>query len=107
MFSCDNITAFDFDVVPDVNNNMFIAFLSILVDIYSLFPYYYADTSNFKKKGYCNPLYRVGAESKLSREIFSAIYSYLSGGQEKFVKFPTTPHPLDRSGQHKWEISPR
>lgn len=76
-------------------------------DIYSLFPYYYADTSNFKKKGYCNPLYRVGAESKLSREIFSAIYSYLSGGQEKFVKFPTTPHPLDRSGQHKWEISPR
>jgi len=83
--------------------------LGLLVqkDIYSLFPYYYADTSNFKRKGYCNPLYRVGAEAKLSRDIFSEIYNYLSGGQERFNRFPTTPHPLDRSGQHKWEISPR
>lgn len=77
-------------------------------DIYSLFPYYYADTSNFKRKGYCNPLYRINPELKISKEIFTEIYQYLSGNREaKFIKFPTGAHPLDRSGQHKWEISPR
>ena len=76
-------------------------------EIYSLFPYYYVDTSNFKKKGYCNPLYKVGEESKVAREIFDGIYNYLSGGVGKFSRFPTGTHPLDRSGQHKWEISPR
>ena len=35
MFFCDNITAFDFDVVPDVNNNMLILLLSILTLSYS------------------------------------------------------------------------
>ena len=43
IFFCDSITAFDFDVVPDVNNKIFIAFSSIFADMYSLFP----SSSNF------------------------------------------------------------
>lgn len=83
--------------------------LALIVEkeIYSLFPMYYADTSVFKRKGYCNLLYRVGEDNRLSREIFSKIYRHLSGDREGFVKFPTELHPLDRSGQHKWDVSPR
>lgn len=76
-------------------------------EIYSLFPYYYSNTSHFKKKGYCNPLYIAGNEESDARSVFLGIYNYLSGGHGRFTKFPTGTHPMDRSGQHKWEISPR
>jgi len=81
--------------------------LLIEKEIYSLFPYYYTNTSHFKKKGYCNPLYLAGIGDNLPRNIFLGIYNYLSGGNGRFHKFPTGTHPMDRSGQHKWEISPR
>jgi hypothetical protein len=83
--------------------------LGILVqkEIYSLFPYHYVNTANFKRKGYCNPLYIVGKTATSGKDIFNSIFNYLSGGQATFSKFPTGTHPLDRSGQHKWEISPR
>jgi hypothetical protein len=82
--------------------------LSIILqrEIYSMFPYYYADTSQFKRKGYCNPMYRAGEFASNPREIFEEIFYYLSNGST-FKTFPTSNHPLDRSGQHKWEISPR
>jgi hypothetical protein len=75
-------------------------------EVYSLFPYYYVDTAQFKRKGYCNPLYRAGELSDNPKEIFHDIYYYLSNGSN-FRTFPNTNHPLDRSGQHKWEVSPR
>jgi hypothetical protein len=75
-------------------------------EIYSMFPYYYKDTAEFKKKSYCNPLYLVGTELTNAKEIFSQIYMLLSNGNE-FTTFPTGSHPMDRSGQHKWEVSPR
>lgn len=82
--------------------------LGILVqrEIYSMFPPYYTDTAKFKRKGYCNPLYAAGAESDDPKKIMSDIYFYLSNGSS-FLRFPTGMHPMDRSGQHKWEISPR
>jgi len=82
--------------------------LGLLIEneIYSLFPYYYVNTSNFKRKSYCNPLYQVDTTQDV-KNIFLGIYSYLSGGQQNFTKFPTSNHPLDRSGQHKWDVSPR
>lgn len=83
--------------------------LGILIEeeIYSIFPYYYVNTGNFKRKGYCNPLYKVNIDTNSPRDIFLGIYNYLSGGESRFTKFPTGTHPLDRSGQHKWDISPR
>jgi hypothetical protein len=83
--------------------------LGILIEeeIYSIFPYYYVNTGNFKRKGYCNPLYKVNIDTNNPRDIFLGIYNYLSGGGNRFTKFPTGTHPLDRSGQHKWDISPR
>jgi len=83
--------------------------LGVLIEhqIYSMFPYYYINTSNFKRKGYCNPLYKLDANLNDAKSIFIGIYNYLSGGANTFSKFPTGTHPMDRSGQHKWEISPR
>ncbi len=75
-------------------------------EIYSLFPLFYTDTSQFKRKGYCNPLYNVGIRLSDPNRIFNEVYCYLSGG-DGFKSFPNSNHPLDRSGQHKWEISPR
>lgn len=76
-------------------------------EIYSLFPYFYVNTGNFKRKSYCNPMYNVGVNDTTPREIFNSIFRYLSGGLTRFSKFPVGTHPMDRSGQHKWEISPR
>lgn len=75
-------------------------------EVYALFPYFYCDTSQFKRKSYCGPLYTVGLNKTSGEDIFDDIYTWLSGGEE-FVKFTTKRHPLDRSGQHKWEVSPR
>jgi hypothetical protein len=75
-------------------------------EIYSLFPLFYADTAQFKRKSYCGPLYNVGTDRNSPEEIFAGIYCWLSNG-ENFRSFPKGPHPLDRSGQHKWEVSPR
>lgn len=76
-------------------------------EVYTLFPYFYADTGQFKRKGYCNPMYREFEELTSPGKIFSGIYYYLSNGSNFGGKFPTNNHPMDRSGQHKWEISPR
>ena len=43
----DNITAFDFDVVPDVNNNIAILSLSISQFTYSLFPFFNISAPSF------------------------------------------------------------
>ena len=77
-------------------------------EIYAMFPYYYVDTSTFKRKSYCSPLPHVGVNNSTPLEIFSELFFWLSNNTTKFRKsFPTGPHPMDRSGQHKWEISPR
>ena len=76
-------------------------------EIYSMFPYYYADTSKFKKKSYCGPLPKIGLERSTYKDIFSDIFFYLSNGGVFSKTLPTGPHPMDRSGQHKWEISVR
>jgi hypothetical protein len=52
-------------------------------------------------------MYNVGVNDTTPREIFNSIFRYLSGGLTRFSKFPVGTHPMDRSGQHKWEISPR
>jgi hypothetical protein len=75
--------------------------------VYAMFPYYYADTSKFKKKSYCGPLPVVGVFEKDARGIFSSLFLWLSNGVPYGRSLPTGPHPMDRSGQHKWEISPR
>jgi hypothetical protein len=76
-------------------------------EIFDLFPFYYRDTSNFKKKSYCGPLYKVGTDEITAPDIFSQVFVTLSGGREWTGRFPTGNHPMDRSGEHKWEISPR
>jgi len=76
-------------------------------DIYAMFPYYYVDTSKFKRKSYCGPLPKVGLDKDNARDIFSALFLWLSNGIVFGRSLPTGPHPMDRSGQHKWEISPR
>jgi len=76
-------------------------------EIYKLFPYYYVDTSNFKRKSYCNPLPNLGATLTDTNEIFKVIYHWLSSGNEFSGRFPTGQHPLDRDGQHKWEVNSR
>ena len=75
-------------------------------EIYSMFPYFYIDTSQFKRKSYCGPLPPIGKDLTSPTEIMSDLYQYLSNGQT-FTRFPTGVHPMDRSGQHKWEVSPR
>ena len=75
-------------------------------EVYSMFPYYYVDTAKFKRKSYCGPLPQLSTESTSPKEIFSSLYYHLSGGSS-FSRFPTGPHPMDRSGQHKWDVSPR
>jgi hypothetical protein len=75
-------------------------------EIYSLFPVAYIDTAQFKRKSYCGPLYKIDSNLTTPIDILSGLYYFLSNGG-KFSKFPTAPHPLDRSGQHKWEVSPR
>lgn len=72
-----------------------------------MFPYYYVDTSKFKRKSYCGPLPKVGLDKDNARDIFSALFLWLSNGIVFGRSLPTGPHPMDRSGQHKWEISPR
>jgi hypothetical protein len=82
--------------------------LVIQDEIYSLFPYYYMDTSKFKKKGYCNPLPNMGANLSNHNEIFSEFYKFLTGEMAEFKgKFPTGNHPMDRVGQQKWQINSR
>lgn len=76
-------------------------------EVYKMFPYYYADTSKFKKKSYCGPLPLVGLKKNTPHGIFSELFSWLSNGQVFGRSLPSGPHPMDRSGQHKWEISPR
>lgn len=80
--------------------------LLIQKDIYALFPYYYVDTSKFKKKSYCGPLPSLGLDKMSPNKIFEALYFNLSGGLE-FSRFPITEHPMDRNNQQKWQISPR
>jgi hypothetical protein len=72
-----------------------------------MFPYFYIDTAQFKRKSYCGPLPRYELESTDALEIFSGLYYFLSNGNTFGSRFPTGAHPMDRSGQHKWDISPR
>lgn len=76
-------------------------------EIYTMFPYFYIDTAQFKRKSYCGPLPRYELESTDALEIFSGLYYFLSNGNTFGSRFPTGAHPMDRSGQHKWDISPR
>jgi len=80
--------------------------LLIQHDVYSIFPYYYSNTAEFKRKSYCGPLPDFAISNDNANDIFNEMYIWLSGGN-KFSKFPTGPHPLDRTGQQKWQITPR
>jgi hypothetical protein len=71
-----------------------------------MFPYYYINTAEFKKKSYCGPLPKHDGLKTGAVNIFSTLYYWLSNGNS-FTRFPVGPHPMDRSGQHKWEVSPR
>lgn len=83
--------------------------LSLMLErnLYAMFPYYYADTSKFKRKSYCGPLPRLALSAENPTDIYGDFFTWLTGGMRPGKSFPTMPHPLDRSGQHKWEISPR
>lgn len=76
-------------------------------EIYAMFPYFYMDTAQFKRKSYCGPLPGLGMGCTDASDIFSNLYYYLSNGNSFGGRFPTGAHPMDRSGQHKWEVSPR
>lgn len=80
--------------------------LIIQTEVYSLFPYFYTNTAEFKKKSYCGPLPTLGTTSVGANKIFADLYFWLSNGGG-FTRFPTGPHPMDRSGQQKWNVSPR
>ena len=82
--------------------------LALLIEdeIYSLFPYHYRDTSKFKRKSYCGPLPRVCMSDDTASGILNGLFMTIGDGHE-FTTFPKNQHPFDRSGQHKWEVSPR
>jgi len=81
--------------------------LQVENEIYSLFPKYYKDTSQFKKKGksYCGPLPRFELSGELDED-FNKYYNWLSMG-ESFKEFSNANHPSDPSAQHKWDIGSR
>lgn len=79
---------------------------SIQDEIYSMFPYAYQDTSQFKRRDYCSRLKPISMpRDKNIDTAFQRLYEYLSGG-EIFHHFGQE-HPMDRSGEHKWNVSPR
>jgi len=80
--------------------------LIIQSDVYSIFPYFYPNTGEFKRKGYCNPLPRIIMPDNEPKQIMNSLYTFISGGSD-FIRFPQGEHPMDNSGNHKWEVSPR
>ena len=75
-------------------------------ELYSLFPAYYEDTSNFKSKNYCGKLPHFNF-SKDTDSAFNLFYSHMSGGTCNFDGFTTENHPLDPGANHKWDINTR
>ena len=76
-------------------------------EVYSIFPYYYPNTSKFKKKSYCGPLPKVGLTNTTGTSIFSELFYWLTNGLRCGTGLPTGLHPMDLHNDHKWEISPR
>lgn len=74
-------------------------------EIYSIIPDTYKHTSIFKRRDYCSPLRKIASGPTLE-ETFNRIYLQLSGG-EPFTGFNFFNHPMDRNGDHKWEIDAR
>lgn len=75
-------------------------------ELYSLFPAYYQDTSNFKAKNYCGHLPQFNF-SKNTDDAFNKFYYFMSGNNCEFTEFNTENHPLDPGANHKWDINTR
>jgi hypothetical protein len=75
-------------------------------EIYSMFPAYYHDTAIFKHKSYCGPLKNISSSLSDYKNVFYKLYEQISGGYP-FEAFDGREHPMDRSGNHKWNINPR
>jgi len=75
-------------------------------ELYTMFPHHYRDTSYFKRMNYCGSLKAVGMASGIEGA-FERIYEILTNGSSRFHGFNGDPHPMDTSGEHKWNISPR
>ena len=75
-------------------------------ELYSLFPANYVHTSAFKRRDYCSPLPPISGLTKGSNAAFEYIFEAL-GGVDFSGKLSDEEHPLDRSGQHKWNVDPR
>lgn len=81
-------------------------------EIFSLFPAYFENTGKFKRQSYCGPMYKVELHSKNSvDENFKNIFDLLSGNNDKYFSTPikfegfsSNGHPLDKTGEHKWNI---
>lgn len=81
--------------------------VSIQSEVYQLFPIRFRKTSTFKKRDYNNPLTPIPFPRNANiKEAFSRLYEHLSGGY-KFEEFNFVEHPLDRDGDHKWNIASR
>lgn len=74
-------------------------------DIYNLFPVYYKDTSKFKRRNYCSKLNYISGSANLET-VFMKVIREL-GGSYDGTNIPHGNHPMDISGEHKWQVSPR
>jgi hypothetical protein len=76
-------------------------------EVYSMFPYYYANTAKFKKKSYCGPLPKMGIGNTTGTSIFAELFYWLTNGIRCGTKLPIGSHPMDLRNDHKWDVSPR
>ena len=94
-----------FPIAKDNILALYRALTMVQDELYSLFPALYRNTGTFKNRSYCEPLKNIGMSGGVD-VAFNKAYEYLSGGQN-FKGFTFEEHPQDRSGQHKWQVSPR
>ena len=73
-------------------------------EIYSLFPAFYEDTSNFKQKNYCGHLPNFNLVEDTNKS-FDTFYTYMSCGLP-FEDWGGN-HPNDANNNHKWDINTR
>lgn len=85
---------------------MYRLLVAIQDEMYMMFPRHYRDTSYFKRMNYCGSLRAVGMSGGIAGA-FSRIYEILTNGNGSFHGFNGEEHPMDMSGEHKWNISPR
>jgi hypothetical protein len=74
-------------------------------DIYKLFPSAYRNTSLFKRRSYCEPLAYVPGSQDIDNSLSNIIARL--GGRYDGTLPEGQHHPMDFTGEHKWQISPR